>query len=110
NHSEWDRGRDAGVFDSGERSEPFAEIAVKILPAFLIVAAETRVDFEKKSAVRLKARVGRGGLHRAANEKRSRGQERERKRDLDHDERIAREKFPAAFHRVFAGVLFQIGD
>ncbi len=77
------------MLHSGQRGESFAKIPVKILPAFLVVAAETGVDFEKKTAIRPEARIGGRGLYRAANEKRGRGKQRERKRNLHYNQRIA---------------------
>ena len=108
NHAERDRRGNARALDSRQRGEAFAQLLIKFLRVLRVVTGQAGVNFQKKTRARFQARFDRSSLVRAANEKRSRGQQRERERDLNNHERIARQKFPAASHHIFARLFLQI--
>ena len=84
------------MFDAGQGREPFFECAIQVLRARLVKRREARVDFQKVIRTRLQTRINGGRLARAANEERGSRQQRERKCNLHHDERIAGQKLPIA--------------
>ena len=77
---------------------------------FLGAAAEGGVDLEDEFALGLQAGVNVGGLGGAADEERGRGEEREGKRDLRDDERVARQPAPAPARGVLAGMFLEIQE
>ena len=76
----------------------------------LIVSAHASINFEKKATIRLETGIDGCCFERTANEKRRRGQKGERESDLCDNERIARQKFPAAMHGIVARLFLQVGD
>ena len=52
-----------------KRGETLLEVAIQILGAFLVVARQAGVGFEKETRARLQTGVDGGGFTRAANEK-----------------------------------------
>ena len=76
----------------------------------LIVGGKTGVDFEKIVGACLQSGIDICRLARAANEERGRSQERERKGNLDNNQRMARQIFCAPDDGIFTGILFQIAD
>ncbi len=108
NHAERDRRGNARALDSRQRGEALVQFLIKFLRVLRIVTGQACVNFKKETCAGLKARLHGSSLVRAANEKRSRGQQRERKRDLNNHERIARQKFPPAADHIFARLFLQI--
>ncbi len=110
NHPKRGRRRDADVLHTGQRGEPIAERAIKLLRALRFESSEARVDFEDEIVIDAQSGIHPGRFVRAADEERRSREKRERESDLYHDEWIARQKTPAPPHDVIAGVLFQIAD
>src|SRR5689334_548629 len=98
------------MLDAGKRSESIAQGTVKVLRVLRIETAEARIDFEEQIVFDVQSGLETGGFVRATNEKGRGGEKRERERNLDHDERIAREKTPVSPDDIVPGMLFQIAD
>ncbi len=84
--------------------------SIKLFRARLIHPAEARIHFEEEIVIDAQSGIERRRFVRAADEQGRRGEKRERESDLHHDQRIARQKTPAAPNRVFAGMFLQIAD
>jgi hypothetical protein len=85
----------AGVLDSRLRGEPFLERSVKTLRARLIVTRQACIQLKEIIPARLETGIDVRGLARAMHKKGRSREKSEGKGDLDDNERVAREKFPA---------------
>src|SRR5207244_2170616 len=86
------------------------QVPIKLLRALRLVAGQARVRFQNETASRFQSRIDRSRFVRATNEKRGRSEQRKRERDLHHHQRMPRQKSPATYHNVFAGLLFEVAD
>ena len=70
----------------GKVASRSSRCSIQIQRVSLVVCRKTRVDFQKVIRVRLQPSLDRGRLASAPNEERGRREQRERKRNLNHDE------------------------
>src|SRR4051794_6905469 len=96
------------MLNARKRGESIAHGAVELLGALRIETAEAGVDFKEQIVFHLQSGLEMGGIVRAMNEEGGGSQKRERERNLDHDERIAREKMPVSPDHIIPGMLLQI--
>ena len=94
----------------GQRREPIVQRAIKLLRALRLEAAETRIHFEEEIVLDSQSGIEPGRFVGAADEQRGRREQRERECNLRDDQRIARQKTPAAPDDIFAGMFLQIAD